>query len=737
MLPVFAATLFVCAFLLFLVQPMVGKMILPTMGGTPAVWNTCMVFFQAALLAGYAYAHGTIAWFGVRRQAAVHVLLLFTPLLVLPIVMVLGNVPQSSDNPELWLFGRLVIGVGLPFFAVSTSAPLLQRWFADTGHNAGRDPYFLYAASNAGSILALLAYPLIVEPRLDLAAQSTAWTIAYVVMLAMVFCCAVLLWRSPKQRLNAGELDSTIDAARSSPPLDPPSMVRRGRWVLLAFVPSSLMLGVTTKMTTDIAPVPLLWVLPLAVYLLTFIVVFARHRLCSQRTLVRVLPVVVVFAGVMSVQDESRLGAWALLVHLLAFLVTALACHGALAEDRPAAIHLTEFYLLMSVGGVLGGLFNAFVGPMLFNSIAEYPLVLVLACLALDRRARRLTDGEWMAPLLVVILAVASVLGLWSVGKWSPYPTLLTVTLPAGICLLLMRRTFHFGVALGGVMLAISFCGEHQDREVIYAGRNFYGVKRVYSHWGDQLREFAHGSTPHGLQFTGEQNSQVPCGYYHPAGPLGDVFRMYRNWSRQGPVAVIGLGVGSTAAYARPGQEFVFYEIDPEVARIAADPRYFTHLVDMKGEYSIVLGDGRLTLQQAPDGYYSLLIIDAFNSDAIPTHMLTREAFQLYFTKTAADGAIVLHASNRFLDLTPLLGNLAAEADAYCMRRADVERSRDKKMLGKFPSDYVVIAREQRQLQTLSHMPAWRELRHNSSIAVWTDQYSNVFSLFRRLGPSG
>ena len=732
MLFFYAATLFVSAFLLFLVQPMVGKMILPALGGAPAVWNTCMVFFQAALLAGYAYAHGSIAWLGVRRQAALHLVLLLTPLLVLPIAMNLSGVPTAKDNPVFWLLGQLTLCVGLPFFMISTNAPLLQRWFSETGHAEARDPYFLYAASNFGSLVALLGYPLIVEPLLPVNAQSKTWAICYAIMVVMAMVCAIIMWRSPRAELEVasdGDADATEITARLT-------VGRRLRWILLAFVPSSLMLGVTTHITTEVAPVPLLWVVPLAIYLLSFVLVFARRKLLPHETMVRVFPVFAAMTGVMMVQNESSAGMLPLPLHLVTFFVAAMVSHGALAEDRPSARHLTQFYLLMSVGGVLGGIFNAIVAPLLFTSIAEYPIALVLACVALGRRFWQFAPkrGAWLdltVPLLSVGLVAALLYLLAETTLWNGRLGIFSFLVPVAVCLLSARRPLRFAFTLAGVMLTIAVAGHLASFQYLYTGRNFYGVKQVQDIQGGQFHMFSHGTTNHGVQSTHPKGRLIPRTYYHPTGPLGDVFDMYNARPPQRPVAVIGLGVGSMAAYAQPGQDFVFYEIDPEVARIATDHELFTYLEDSKGDCSIVLGDGRLSLANAPDNTYGLLIIDAFSSDAIPTHLLTREAIALYFSKITPDGILLFHVSNRYINLGPLLASLAADSDAICLRGIDEADSPQAKDSGKFPSDYIALAHSERTLRPLAHKQRWKPLTPDKRTVVWTDQYSNLLPLLR------
>ena len=736
----FAATLFVSALLLFLVQPMVGKMILPMLGGTPAVWNTCMVFFQAALLAGYAYAHATTAWLGVRRQALVHLVVLLVPLFVLPIVVVGGSAPPTDANPVFWLLWRLLVAVGLPFCVVSASAPLLQKWFAGTGHRDARDPYFLYAASNIGSLLALLGYPLLLEPRLALAGQSRIWSAGYALLVVMIGACAILLRRcaagssSPDHRTVAVRSPRAIEADADSPA---PTLRRRLWWVLTAFVPSSLMLGVTAHITTNLAAVPLLWVIPLAVYLLTFVLVFARRPLLSQDLMGRLLPFVILPVAVLTFLDLRSMG-WLLIpLHLVMFFVAAMVCHGRLAASRPGAGHLTEFYLWMSVGGVLGGLFNAIVAPVVFRSVVEYPLAMVLACLVLPSRRRTRSDPrarrlDFALPVGLGLAAGGLVWGLHSVGLTSgSLSRALALGLPAMLCFSFKERPIRFGLGLGAVLLVIAWYAGLDNGRAVCQERNFFGVKRVVVDPQRRLRILVHGSTQHGMQSVEPRPRPEPLAYYHPSGPIGDVFAAFRGDQAKARVAIIGLGVGAMAAYAEPGQSFTLYEIDPAVARIASDPELFTFLDSCRGTYEIIPGDGRLTLARAPDRSYGMVVLDAFSSDAIPTHLLTRQALEVYLAKLADDGVLVFHISNLYLDLEPVVGRLAAELGLVCLSRADLAVSRKDQARGKLPSHYVAMARRREDLGSLAENPLWKPVTARADTPVWTDQYSNILSLFR------
>ena len=776
MVLIFAVTLFISSVLLFLVQPMVGKMILPSLGGTPAVWNTCMVFFQAALLAGYAYAHATVNWLGVRRQAAVHLVVLLIPIMVLPISIAKDSTPPTESNPVFWLLAQLLLRVGLPFFVVSTSAPLFQRWFSRTGHPAAKDPYFLYAASNLGSFLALLAYPVVVEPNLRLANQSVVWAAGYGLLIVMALVCAVVLWRSPRDPDHPAAQEASADSA-DAPATATPTLRLRLRWILLPLVPSSLMLGVTTHITTDLAPVPLLWIIPLALYLLTFVLVFASKPPIPHTLMVRLFPFLVVVVGVFTARQGMGQLNMPLIpdtglipLHLLTFFVAAMVCHGRLAASRPAARHLTEYYLWISVGGVLGGLFNAIIAPAVFNTLFEYPLMMVLACLALGRRttdqagspskegagamgvppapevrANRLGGGglfqriAWsrdryldLALPAAVGLVTSGLLFGWYKVVTLPHPVmfvLLTALVPMVLCLGLRKRPFRFALGVAALLAGSAHFDNPGSSTRVYVGRNFFGVKRVIEFPSDNVRCFLHGSITHGAQFTDAARSRQALTYFHERGPIGDVFRAFDGENSKSRIAVLGLGVGSLAAYVKPGQHMTFYEIDPEVEEVARNPALFTFLSQCRGSCDVVLGDGRLTLARAPDKSYGMIFLDAFSSDAVPTHLLTREALDLYLSKLDEDGVLIFNISNRFLDLRPLLGNLADDARLACLARDDLRISEKDVREGKFGSQFLVMARRPADFAELAALPGWEVVYRRPGIPVWTDQFSNILSV--------
>lgn len=727
MVALYAVTIFTSAALLFLVQPMFARLVLPLLGGSPAVWNTAMVFYQAALLAGYAYAHTSTAWLGARRQAAWHLLVLLLPLAVLPIAIPAGWTPPTQDNPAPWMLALMVVAVGLPFFAISTTSPVLQKWFASTGHRQAADPYFLYAASNVGSMLALLSYPVWVETHWPLAQQSRAWMWGYWLFVALAGGCAVRLWKSP---VPAPAADAPVPVG-----LEKLSSRRRLRWVLLSFVPSSLMLGVTTYLSSDIAAVPLLWVIPLALYLLTFILVFARRQIFSRQLLSRALPVLMVALVVaLNMQATQPIG-WLMLLHLAVFFIAAMLCHAELAADRPEAAHLTEFYLWMSVGGVLGGVFNALLAPLVFNSIAEYPLTLVLACLVglnatSEGKSSQARLRDWLWPVLLGALTAGLVLGVQgSHFKADASISGLLFGGPALVCFFLSRRPLRFALGVGALLLAGSFYQGERGR-VLHAERSFFGVHRVTLDPTEGFHQLVHGMTLHGMQSLAPGHRRDSLTYYHRTGPIGEVLGVYGHDAAK-KIGAVGLGAGSLASFASQQQSWTYFEIDPVVLKLARDERYFTFLRDSPAAMRVVLGDARLSLVAEPDGAFDVLILDAYSSDAIPVHLVTREALALYLRKLAPGGVLAFHISNLHLDLEPVFAGLAHDARLACFTRDDTEVSAVERLLGKAPSIWLVMARGPEDLAKLAIDSRWHPSRVKEGQAVWTDDYSSLLSVFR------
>jgi hypothetical protein len=761
-LAVYVITIFLSAWLLFLVQPMVAKMVLPLLGGTPAVWNTAMMFFQFMLLAGYLYAHLGTRWLGVKRQAWLHVGIMLPAALVLPIAIGEGWVPPATTNPVGWLLIVLLVAVGLPFFVVSASAPLLQRWFSTTGHHAAGDPYFLYAASNAGSMIALLSYPLVIEMWLDLPRQSEVWSFGYVVLIVLMVVCVVGM--GVRGVVDGSDLNR---GTRAKPRAAGPLVVRAigpgrlARWVMLAFVPSSLMLGVTTYITTDLVVVPLLWVIPLAIYLLTFILVFARRQVVSLTLMRRLLPIAVIVLLMMLVSEATEpLGVIAI-AHLAAFFIMAMVCHGELARDRPPAGQLTTFYLMMAIGGLFGGVFNAIIAPAMFTSIAEYPVAIVAACLLapalvmvkgkgtsegqikLEREAFSLKrDG---LPAAFVCVVMVGLLWIVDVQGLAPGPMRLALLggLPAVVCFLLSKRMMRFGLAIGAVFLVSSFDTAHRG-DVLEADRTFFGVHRVTQVKVDRdddtiaYHMLYHGTTLHGQQRVDPVTNEPiephePLAYYHRTSPVGQLFDAMQQAGRASEVGLIGLGVGALAAYAGEGDRYTYFEIDPTVERMAEETRYFTYLAAARERGAMiqtVLGDARLTLARADDARFDILVGDAFSSDSIPVHLLTREAIELYMSRLRNGGVLIIHISNRYLNLEPIVANIAVDLGLVCYVQHDTFLDeREVLETGKQNSSWAVIAREVSDLRPLLSHPAgarWREAEGDPSMRTWTDRYTNI-----------
>lgn len=729
----FAITLLLSSALVFLIQPMFARMVLPLLGGAPAVWNTCMLFFQSTLLAGYAYAHVAPAWLGVRRQAMVHLGLMLLPALVLP-VSVRGSADQG-DMPFVWLLQMLVLSVGLPYFVVCASGPMLQRWFAATGQVSAHDPYYLYAASNLGSMLALLSYPLLLEPALPLVEQTRLWTGAYVVLIGMTALCAFLLIRSPVQPRPESVDDRNTGAA--------PRWGERLRWMLLAFVPSSLMMSVTTYITTDVAAIPLLWVLPLSLYLLTFIVAFARRQMFSPASLARGTPLVVLILVLTLLSEATEPALLLIALHLGGLFWLGLMCHVELSQRRPDARHLTEFYLWLAVGGTLAGLFNALLAPLLFNAIAEYPFVLVLACLLRPMPGNRApTSGEdtLLGSLAKDALPAAvlggstPVLALLARSAWGQGPSSFRLLLMYGIpivgCYTLVDRRLRFALGVAAVLLAGSFnTGIHGATE--YRIRSFFGVHRVTRDVTNTFRLLVHGNTVHGQQHLDPEHGCEPLIYYHREGPAGNLFAALDNDPRLDRVALVGLGTGALACYAKPGQHWTFYEIDPAVVFIARDSGLFSYWRQSTAELDVVIGDARLTLAQG-HARYGMIVVDAFTSDAIPLHLLTREALAVYRSRLTDDGLLLFHVSNRYLELTPVLANLAADADPplFCLSRASLNVTAAERRAGLSAAHWLVLT-PRRADGVLLGRHLWFAEQPTAGAPVWTDDYTNLFGVLK------
>jgi hypothetical protein len=843
--PVFALALFSSAALIFVLQPLFGRMVTPMLGGSPQVWNASMAFFQGALLVGYLYAHLLQRVKDLKTQAIIHGVVLIAAWFVLPI-HVSGALGQpSSEHPALWLVGVLTLSVGAPFAAASATAPLLQAWYARTGRADAHDPYYLYAASNLGSFIGLLAYPALIEPLMGAQAQSGAWSVGYVAVVALIVLSAATAvsanGEAPKPSAQTGAA---------------PTWRERGYWMAAAAVPSAMSLGATLHISTDVASAPMLWVVPLALYLGTFVLAFMKgnERLDAATLFIHPIALALMIASYFSG------GNWVLSVSLIlsGFFFSALVCHLALSRSRPSADRLTEFYLFVSLGGVLGGAFAAFAAPLIFNNVYEFPLAMAAACLFRPREASdmpRLTDASLaaaaalgvlallltrIAPLdgIVIFAALGAAAGMIAAG-WGdeerpapirygflglaaahaalviwiafnmrnmfisgvvdgerefamrePWSMLLLVSsflmLVFAVHGTVQRRRddkrladYAYGAMIPSLVLAIMlvltgelmenyeklvvvgllFCGIalffNRGRPVVLAGvvlvafamifladarggriitqeRTFFGVlrTRVYATVDASVppvRVLLHGTTLHGAQIAAPGFSRQPLTYYHPRTALGEAIVAGLGMHEPSRLALIGLGTGSTACLMRPGDELTIYEIDPEVVRLSAEPGGdFTFVPECQPHARIVLGDARLRIADAPDGAYDVIVVDAFSSDAIPAHLLTREAIALYISKTSEHGIVVLHLSNRNLALVSEAARVARDLGLPTLYRIsnpfDLE---PRTIYGASAASVMIVARSPATLEALPLANPWVEYAAPPGRG-WSDDYINL-----------
>lgn len=712
------------ASLLFVVQPMAAKSALPILGGAPFVWNGCMVFFQALVLAGYLYAYILSRALPVRRQPILHISLFAFALLAFPLSFAGSGHISPAQHPICWLMSMLAMSVGLPFFILSATSPLSQRWFAASDHALAHNPYVLYSASNLGSFIGLLAYPVIIEPNFSLREQADLLHYGFIVLLALFTCGAFF------PMFNRASVTATMPIATGHPPA---RLVVQ--WIILSFIPASLLYGLTSYITTDIASVPLFWVIPLAIYLLTFVLVFGRHppSQARWRMLHLILAPAMAFMALMPLTYPPIF----LLFHLMAFFAAAIVCHGKLSETKPSPEHLTAFFLWLSLGGVLGGIFNTFIAPYIFVDIVEYPLML-LASVAVT--------GTILWPRIrylgkVIVLWAIYSAAVWWLGSHISYLSfggqsgesaraMVRVIMATGGILLiasgylrLKHEPMRYALWVAPMMLVTTPLFVHvQGESVAFAGRNVFGVSRVI--WREEANAwvFQHGTTYHGIQSAEAGNRLQPTSYY--GVPLGEVYRALPEALGNAPVGVIGMGVGTVACYGHSGQEFDFFEINPMVDRIAHDTRYFTYLKDCAPTIHVVIGDGRINLGPSPPGYYGLIIMDAFSSDAIPMHLLTREAITGYVQKLRRGGLIAFNISNRYINLLPVLSAIAKDTGMAGAWMIHIPPPSDKLL---FRSEWVVLAENDKSLTALfAENKAWQKLPKADSHFLWRDDYSNI-----------
>lgn len=711
---VFATTSLFGAALLFVIQPMVARLVLPQFGGSSTVWSTSSLFFQVLLLVGYLYTHVSTQRLGNRRQPLLHFGLLLLPLVALPVALPDALMPDDG-SPVWWLLRTLLLTIGLPFAVISTTGPLLQRWYSWTVGRRSADPYFLFATSNLGSFGGLLAYPFLVEPLLTLDQQRLAWSFGFGVFIVLMGACGLIAFRSSHS--VSPSPDAVVAAASPRP-----SKWEVLRWLGLAFLPSTLMLGVTAHISTDVAPIPLMWVVPLAIYLATFVVAFAR----TSRSVPKGWQLAVggsVAAATIALVSGPVLPIWTVLVADLAVLMAvAFTAHAELAARRPATDHLTFFYIIVAAGGALGGVLNGLVAPVLFPDVWEYPLALLGAAALIFPHARstwRVLERRYHpvfvhfleASAFVILLLGALLISLRGDVVWQ---AVLALVVAGVFGAHMARRPRALVVALAGVMLLPSLLRP----PVVLQDRSFYGSFSVADR--DGWRIFSHGTTVHGKQSL--DNPGEPSTYYARSGPVGQVFEIADGRS---DVATVGLGVGTIAAYGQAGQRMTFFEIDPAVVEVASDPELYTYLSDSAAEIRHVVGDGRLMLEQQSAHSYDLLFLDAFASDSIPVHLLTREAFESYARALRDGGLLMVHISNRIFDLEPVV---AAGAD-HLGWHAAVGRGDADEATGATSSVWVALSPDQSAIDELRRQHEWAEPLGRR--VQWSDDFSSVLSVLR------
>lgn len=772
----FALTIFTGAFLLFQVQPLIGKYILPWFGGSPGVWTTCMLFFQLLLLGGYAYAHLISRRLRPRPQAIVHLVLIAVALATLPITPADSWKPHDSGNPTWHILALPAVSLGLPYLVLSATGPLMQEWFRRV--RPGVSPYRLYALSNVGSLLALVSYPFYFESHFTRRAQAELWSWSLAVYAVCAGWCAWQVWtngrdRSPSRPSNEDEATVPDTAAADASERRP---YQRVLWVALPACASVLLLAVTNKMCQDVAVIPFLWVLPLALYLLSFIISFDSPRWYSRFYYTLALLVALSAACVALFEGADMAIVTQIVIYSGLLFVGCMICHGELYRLKPDPRQLTSFYLMIAAGGAIGGLFVALVAPQVFNNFYELQLSLALIVLLLvvvsftDRAALR----PWQWRVLCVVLALGAVYGLdqWSLSgiaalrhreavegtsplsfaNWNQVERLrwigwvLAALLLGGGALLWQRRGRAIRwplvgcglltAGLGVLVVALSLQVRGALRDSVLSARNFYGVLSVfeYSDSGSasRYRLLLHGRITHGLQFSAPERAREITSYFGPNSGLGLAFRNFPRQQNQ-RVGLLGLGVGTITAYGKPGDTFRVYEINPQVKQIAENP--FTYVANSRAKVDLVMGDGRLSMENEPPQNFDILIMDAFSSDAVPVHLLTKEAFEIYQKHLKPDGAILVNISNRYLDLRPVVEN-AARAFGFQAHHINCEDGMggdgdDEGSWWLYASSWMVLSKNEEFMNRNELKWAASPPAPANKIPLWTDDYTSMFKILQ------
>ncbi|SLN52709.1 hypothetical protein ROA7450_02660 [Roseovarius albus] len=721
----FTLTIFLSASLLFFVQPLFAKLVLPVIGGAPAVWTTAMLFFQTVLICGYLYAHILVRFCPTRWQLGIHLGFWAVALLFLPLAIPEGWAFNANGSVTFQTLGLFALGVGVPFAVLSANAPLVQAWYRSSGAPSGDDPYFLYGASNLGSMLALLAFPLIAEPIFGATAIGNGWTIGFIAFGVCLMTVAWTIFTRPavKPSEKAVPQDNVLPQARIGAD-------QIAIWLLLAFVPSSLMLAVTSKISTDMGTIPMIWILPLALFLATFVLTFRKRAIMPDNWL-KVLHsssvVFLIYAFSTSPLAKGQLSMMACL--LLAFFAVALYVHRQLYHARPDAGSLTTFYLVMSIGGALGGLFNSIVAPMVFDAMREGPATIAMAAII----PLFLNRPTFSRAIFHKVGALGGLLALTFVAcaVLSSNPNYLIIV--AGIALILAllfaRPLVTFGVAMVTVTVSGAFL---QYEEAHFMDRSFFGAHMVRDNHVRGLRFYSNGTTIHGIQRIDDFDVErpVPLSYYHPELPMAQVLQsdLARSASN---IGIIGLGIGSLACYRLPGQTYHYYEIDSVVDQVARDPSLFTYMSSCAGDQPTYLGDARVVLEEQNDLKMSVMVIDAYSSDAVPIHLTTTQAMQLYLDRTTDNGVVIYHVSNRFYDIAVPLSR-SAEALGLNIWLHDEPLTESQYADGASESRVVMVARDGANVKHILDGGNWGKMKSDGG-RLWTDDYANPLSILSAL----
>ena len=714
----FSATSFLSALLLFCIEPLFSKMVLPVLGGTAAVWSVATVVFQGLLLAGYVYAWFITTRLSLRNALRVHAGLLIAATFCLPVAISTLFAEPPSHGIALWLIALFLASIGLPFFAVAANAPLLQAWFARTTHKDAADPYFLYRASNLGSFAVLLAYPFVIEPVWGLVAQARIWTGAYALLALGIAACGVFALSLARPQAPALVIRAATVSWHS-----------RCKWAAFGFVPSGLLVAVTAHISTDVASAPFLWIAPLALYLLSFVLAFVAKPVVPLKWWLTLQPFSIVLVVALLVLDPVLNWGVSLVGHLSAFFIAGMICQTLLYRGRPEAGALTQFYVWMSLGGVLGGIFAALIAPQIFSTVLEYPL-LILAAFALRPDVLERLRSSGPAEIVRVSAVVAAlVAAFFAIGihshTVSEYYAVIVAMAAVALPFIAGNRLRFLAIATA---LAVATSLFPPGQNIVTRARSFFGVYKVVDENGYHL--FLHGTTIHGAEQLLDARGRLlagtpqPLAYYYRGGGIGEAIEAVRAGGHLHRAAVVGLGIGALACYVRPSESWTFYELDPLIVKLARDRKLFRSFDACARDVPVVTGDARLTLRDARPGL-DLLVLDAFTSDSVPVHLLTREAFALYRAKLSRHGIIVFHISNRNLELSDVVASSAA---ANGMVAALHPRTGITARLPyEFPPEVVVVAQSAEDLAALHLVADWHPLKPRGR--AWTDDYSDVLGV--------